>query len=112
MSQVKSYLLRAYCEPGYVEALGVDRAAGGGRGGRLMKGRGRQESHIELMQGEPEVDVMRDWMRQMGGISGKLSNEASCCSGFRNDHQSRLCRHKETIGDLYNLPSRLEASAA
>lgn len=40
MSQVKSYLLRAYCEPGYVEALGVDRAAGGGRGGRLMKGRG------------------------------------------------------------------------
>lgn len=77
-----------------------------------MKGRGRQESHVELMQGEPEVGVMMDWMWQMGGISGKLSNEAICCSGFRNDHQSCLCRHKETICDLYNFPSRLETGAA
>lgn len=46
MSQVKNHLLRAYCEPGRGEALGLDRSVRGWRGTRLIKGPDQQGDHV------------------------------------------------------------------
>lgn len=113
VSQVKNHLLRAYCEPGRGEALGVDRAARGRRGTRLIKGPDQQRDHVLGRQGDVRSGSHQGlacWRRVwwVGRISERLSNEAKCRSGFKNDHQSCLSWHQEVICDLYSFTSHPE----
>lgn len=90
-------------------SLGADRAATGWRGVRLIKSQGGQGSQVQDAQGEARrgrhSGVAR-WrrIRWIGGISGRFSNGAQCCPGFRNDRQSCLSWPKAIPCDFTVLP--------
>lgn len=91
----------------------MDRAARGWRGVRWVKGQGGQGSQVQDAQGDARRGShsgLAGWrgIWWIGGISGRLSNGARCCPGFRNEHQSCLRWPKAIICDLYNFPSHLE----